>query len=263
MRLLSIAAGTILDVDPAAAVDVAFAAGFPAVGIWFDPSTWTASVASTVRSRLDATGVIALDVEPIMLAPTDGPPDHGERIIDAALSIGARNVLVASRDSDRARVASRLHALASRVGGADVRIVLEFLPVLAIKTLPDALSVVKAAAHPALGVLIDSLHLSRAGHVPDDLREVDPCLLPYVQLCDAPFTPADTSLPTLLHEALHGRLLPGDGGLPIRELLDIVANVPVSMELRSESLRSTYPDPVDRARALYAATVPYLRDVAV
>ena len=53
MRLLSIAAGTILDVDPPGAVDVAFAAGFPACGVWFDASTWTDGVARDVRTRLE------------------------------------------------------------------------------------------------------------------------------------------------------------------------------------------------------------------
>ena len=40
-RLLSLAAGTVLDVDPAAAVEVAAEAGFGGVGLWFDPATWT------------------------------------------------------------------------------------------------------------------------------------------------------------------------------------------------------------------------------
>jgi sugar phosphate isomerase/epimerase len=251
MRTISLAAGTILDVGPADAVDVAADAGFGAVGIWFDAATWTDAVADDVRARAEHRGLILLDIEPIIMVPEGSSgSDNGEAIVDAAMRIGARNILVASRDPDDARVAERLRVLAQRLEGSGIRLVLEFLPIMAVRTLPQALSIVRAADHRCLGVLIDSLHLARAGHHPTDLAGIDPGLLPYLQVCDAPAAPADTTLPTLLHEALHGRLLPGDGALPITDLLRVVPNVPLSMELRSESLRTSYPDPVARARAV-------------
>lgn len=251
MRTISLAAGTILDVGPADAVDVAADAGFPSVGIWFDASTWTDAVADDVRARAERRGLIILDIEPIMLVPEgSSASDNGEAIVDAAMRIGARNILVASRDSDDARVAARLRVLAERLDGTDIRLVLEFLPILGVRTLPQALSIVQTANRPRLGVLVDNLHLSRAGHQPGDLAAIDAYLLPYIQVCDAPAAPADTTMPALLHEALHGRLLPGDGSLPISELLAVVPDVPLSMELRSESLRTAFPDPVDRARAV-------------
>ena len=256
-RQLSLAAGTILDVDPATAVRVAEAAGFPAVGIWFDPATWTAQRAKDVRRTLDGSPVIALDIEPVMLTP-DG--DHGNAIVDAAQEIGARNILVASRDPDVARVGSRLRELSERLGDSGIRLVLEFLPILGIKTLHDALAAVQIADHPSTGVLIDSLHLARAGHSPADLENLDPRLFPYLQLCDAPSTLAEDSMKARLHEALHGRLLPGEGGLALRELLAVIADVPISLELRSESLMASYPDPIDRARALHRATTAFLEN---
>ncbi len=254
MRTISLAAGTILDVGPADAVDVAADAGFPAVGIWFDAATWTDAVADEVRARADGRGLTLLDIEPIIMVPEGGSgSDNGEAIVDAALRIGARNILVASRDGDDARVAARLHELAARLDGSEIRLVLEFLPIMAVRSLPQTLAIVHDADHPRLGVLVDSLHLSRAGHQPADLAGIDPNLLPYIQVCDAPAAPADTTLPTLLHEALHGRLLPGDGALPIADLLTTVPDVPLSMELRSESVRASYPDPVARARAVREA----------
>ena len=71
MRLLSLAAGTMLDVGPAAAVDVAADAGFTGVGVWFDPVTWTDAVADDVRARADARAMTLLDLEPIILPPWD------------------------------------------------------------------------------------------------------------------------------------------------------------------------------------------------
>ena len=251
MRTISLAAGTVLDVGPAEAVDVAAGAGFASVGIWFDAATWSDAVADEVRVRAAQRGVSILDIEPIMLVPAgSSTADNGEAIVDAAIRIGARNILVASRDTDDARVADRLCVLADRLAGTNIRLVLEFLPILGVRTLPQALSIVAAADRPCLGVLVDNLHLSRAGHLPADLAAVDKHLLPYIQVCDAPAVPADVVPAALLYEALHGRLLPGEGGLPIAELLDVVPAVPLSLELRSETLRTLYPNPVERARAV-------------
>ena len=57
------------------------AAGWEACGIWFDAATWNDAVASEVRRRLDDTGLIALDMEPVFVTPAG---DHGEAVIEAA-----------------------------------------------------------------------------------------------------------------------------------------------------------------------------------
>jgi sugar phosphate isomerase/epimerase len=249
-RLLSLAAGTVLDVGPADAVDVAARAGFPAVGIWFDASTWTDAVAAEVARRLDATGLVALDLEPVMLSRG---PDHGEAIVDAALTVGARHVLVASRETDEVAVAARLAQLAERSAGTELRIVLEFLPALGIRSLAQARRIVASVADPRVGVLVDALHLARAGEGAEDVAGATDVALPYLQLCDAPAGIADTSPAGLIEEALHGRLLPGDGELALDALLTAVPNVPVSFEMRSRALVERHPDPVDRARAVLAS----------
>src|SRR5215218_6314289 len=101
MRLLSLAAGTVLDAGAPGTVDAAAKAGFAAVGIWFDPSTWTADTSAVVRQRLDATGLVALDIEPVILGRGADP---GDAIVDTAAEIGARHVLVASGPAPRAGV---------------------------------------------------------------------------------------------------------------------------------------------------------------
>ncbi len=253
-RLVSLAAGTVLDVDAPTTVEVAASAGFPAVGIWFDPGVWSPGYVREIAHRLDATGLVPLDVEPVMVAPpgegADRRGDHGETIVDAAVQLGARFVLVASRDDDPGRVAARIAALCEHARGSEVRLVLEFLPVLGIRTLDQAFAVVRRVGDDRAGVLVDALHLARSGAAPDDLVGVDPRLLPYLQLCDAPAVPEDGSIGGLLQEALHRRLLPGDGDLPLDALLRAVPEVPLSMELRSRPLAAAFPDPVERARAV-------------
>lgn len=251
-RLLSLAAGTVLDVGPAEAVDVAAAAGWPAVGLWFDGSTWTDATTRQVRARLDATGVTALDIEPVILGRGD---DGGERLVDAAAALEVPFVLMASGGADDERVVERLAALCgyAAANAPGVRIVLEFLPIFSVASLAQACSIVDRVGHEAAGVLVDTLHLARSGGRPADLAAVPAARLPYLQLADA-VAEAPADLAGLRDEALHGRLLPGEGALPLGEVLRAVPGVPVSVELRSAWLMSTFTDPVERARRVLAST---------
>lgn len=250
-RLLSLAAGTMLEFAPAETIRAAADTGFGAVGIWFDHDSWTHATTNEIRRRLDDTGLIALDVEPVMVSP-DG--DHGDAIVDAAIALGARHVLVASLDDDHPRVAARLAQLADRLGDAPVRLVLEFLPSLGVRTLADAVAIVRAVGRPEVGILIDTLHLARSGGAPADIAQLNLNLFPYLQMCDAAAEPADPSRRGLLDEALHHRLLPGDGALPLDAYLHAVPEVPLSFEIRSRALRERYADATERARAVWAAT---------
>jgi sugar phosphate isomerase/epimerase len=250
-RLVSLAAGTVLDVGPAEAVDVASASGFGAVGLWFDVDTWTDATTRAVAERLDATGLEPLDIEPVILRRGDDP---GDELIDTAAMLGVRHVLVASGPASRAAVVDRYGELCRRAEPAGVRVVLEFLPIFTIATLGDALGVVLEVASPSGGVLVDTLHLARSGGGPADLADVPAELLPYLQLADAPDRLDDPTPARLREEALHGRLLPGQGQLPLDRTLASVPDVPVSVELRSQALMQAFPDPTERARAVLAAT---------
>lgn len=250
-RLLSLAAGTVLDVDPATTVDVAASAGFGAVGIWFDPTSWRSTTTKAVSRRLDATGITAIDIEPVILGRGE---DAGDALVDTAAELGVRHVLVASGPAERSAIVDRLGQLCTRAEPTSVVVVLEFLPIFTVGTLADAVGIVQEVGHPRAAVLVDTLHLARSGGTAADLRSVPPQLLPYLQVADACAEPPERNREALRDEALHGRLLPGDGALPLRDVLAAVPDVPLSLELRSAALMSTYPDAEERARAVLAAT---------
>ena len=92
---------------------------------------------------------------------------------------------------------------------------------------------------------------------PTSFDDVPARLLPYLQLADAAAEmPGDRA--SLREEALHGRLLPGDGTLPLGAVLAAVPGVPLSLELRSSALMTRFRDPLERARAVLAATAQLL-----
>ena len=246
-RLLSLAAGVQLDVAPADMVTVAHDAGWPAVGIWFDGKTWTDSTSREVRQRLDDTGVIALDIEPII--PSEEGNDFAEQLIEAAAVIGARHILFTSRLKDQARTTARYQEVCEVARPHGIKVVCEFLPIFPLNTLSMAAEIVATANVTNGGVLIDNLHLSRSGSSVEEVSGMPRELFPYLQICDAPAErPVDFG--ALLDEALNGRLCPGEGSLPIVELLQVVPNVPLSFEVRSKFLRDV-TDPVERAKHLF------------
>ena len=120
------------------------------------------------------------------------------------------------------------------------------------------------AGRPNGAILADNLHLDRAGgDAIEVLGRLDPALLPYAQLCDAPASPADSSRRGLFSDARDGRRLLGEGELPIREFLAALpAALPLSLEIRSRDLRDRFPDATERAAAVHTNAERYLAPLA-
>jgi sugar phosphate isomerase/epimerase len=252
-RILSLAAGvsTELETDPAAFVAATAAAGWPACGIWFDPATWTDATTRAVAARLADAGMIPLDIEVVRLGDER---DCGPELVAAGAALGARNVLCISRLDDRSETVARYAALCELAAPAGIRVCLEFMRFTSVPSLEAALEVVQDAAQPNGGVLVDTLHLFRSGGTLNDLATVDPGLLPYAQWCDAPAEPSGWSTRELIDDALHDRLPPGQGALPVDDFVTSLApGTPLSLEVRSRWLRETYPDHIERAKAVLAA----------
>jgi sugar phosphate isomerase/epimerase len=253
--LLSLAAGVLPEFPPDEIVNAAGVAGFPASGIWFDPETWTDATTERVRAALAAHRLVPLDIEVIWIRPGRAIADYAPRLIAAGGELGARNVLIVSVNPVLADTQHQFGELCELAAKAGMRAVLEFLMIGETKSLPQALEVVRGVGHPAGGVLIDALHLQRSGGRPEDLASVDPALLPYAQLCDAPADLAEHTYQSWLTDAVDGRSAPGEGELPLARLLDALpAHTPLSLEVRSRRYREQYVDPVARAGAVLAQT---------
>jgi len=247
-RILSLATGTLPDVDPPGVVRAAAAAGFSHTGLWFDPEEWTSQTTRDVRAALDDTGISIFDFEVIWISPGKHDPNH-ERAIELAAEFGAENVLVVSSDPNPTETKNRFERICALCGQVGITAALEFLPITEVRTLQDALDILRDVDHPAGRLLVDPLHLARSGGHPVDLKRVPEALFSYAQYCDAPMKLDDMSYGSLMKEAIDGRLLAGDGELPLQELIAALPEeLPLALELRSKSLRDAYPDPTARAR---------------
>ncbi len=254
-RLIALAAGTAPEFSPEQIIYAAAEAGFNAVGIDCDLSTWTPTRTQAVITALKETGLVPLDIEVIWLQPNEAITAH-DNFVAIAKAVGAHNILVVSSEPDIADTKKRFEHICRLVEGTPIRIALEFLSITTINTLPLALEVVNDVAHPAGAILLDSLHCVRNGATIEAIQQLDPKLLPYMQLCDGNQSLADHSFDGQVEDAVFLRCLPGEGELPVMEQLNALPpGIPISLEIRSRKLYETYPDLSQRAKTVYNSAI--------
>ena len=170
------------------------------------------------RHRLDATGVILFDAATCRLEP-DSRLEDFRAMVEAAAYLGARRVDVNGNDPDRARLTDQFAALCALCAEHGLGVGIEFMMSTQVKTLGDALALFARSVAGNAAVTVDALHLARSGGSPADVAALDPAQIAYVQLCDGLAEPPEGGY---AREAAAGRLLPGDGDLPVRALIDAV-----------------------------------------
>jgi sugar phosphate isomerase/epimerase len=268
-RPVSLAHLSVLDTTPPELVTVAAAAGFRHVGIRLTatPSVGVppydilrdGPVLRETLLRLKDTGVTVIDTEFLRFEP-DRPTAVPEGFLEVSARLGARHVLVMSAEPDEARTLDRFGDLCDRAARYDLHVGLEFAVYTGVRTLADAARMIKASGRANTSVVVDFLHFSRSGGRPAHLAAVDPELFHYAQVCDAgPDMPAPTDTPALIREARTGRLLPGEGALPLGAL---VAALPPGLPLAIEApCRATAELPaIERARLAYHAMTTLLEE---
>jgi sugar phosphate isomerase/epimerase len=254
-RLLSLAAGVLPEFSPDVIAESAASAGFTGTGIWCDTASWTDTTTRNVGLVLGANRLTPLDIEVIWIRGGRTVTNAARRLIDIGGELGARNVLIVSANADLDDTKRQFAELCVLAEQAGMRAVLEFLMIAEVKTLAQALDVVQSVDHPAGAVLIDALHLARCGASTADVAAIDRRLLPYAQLCDGPAQVHEPDHATYLAEAIDGRCLPGEGELPLAELIHALPiDLPLSLEIRSKALRERFGDPIERARAVLDTT---------
>ena len=257
-RILSLAAGVLPEHDGLAVARAAAEAGYTHFGVTVG-ETWSDADTRAVRALMRSHGLECLDAEVIWLGAGAEVTEQHQRIVAVAAELGAANVLVVSDEADTGRTAQALHRLCEVAAPAGLRVCLEFLRITAISRPSQALAAVRQAGHPAVGLLVDSLHLARSGE-PAAVLEGHADLLPYLQLCDAPRDFRDDAA-GLLEDALVRRSAPGEGELPLLDTLRLSPGVPLSLEVRSRAYRERYPDPAERAAAIRRQTLRFLEQL--
>lgn len=260
---LGLAHFTVLEVPPLELVGLAARTGYATIGLRLVQSApgtpyYTIpagrALMAEMRHRLHDQGIRVHDVE-IVTIDADFDPATLAPVLESAAELGAAALSVCADDPDRSRLVDRFAALCELAAHQAIGVDLEWMGWRAVRTLDDALDVVVRAGHPNGRILVDALHLKRNGGTPADLAAVPPGLVRSVQLCDARAEPP-VGTDEIIAEARTGRLPPGEGILPLADLLNAL---PAHANLSLEVPMGTDLPAEQRARRVHAAMVALLQ----
>lgn len=183
--------------------------------------------------------------------------DRAERKFDVMQELGATMMLVCSNAQanaidDDARAAAQLRELADRAGARGLAIGYEALAWgTHVKTLGHVWRIVRQAAHPHLGVILDSFHTLALDDDPAGILQIPADRIFFVQLADAPRLNMD-----VLSWSRHFRCFPGQGEFDVAGFLHAALGAgyagPISLEVFNDDFRASAarPTAMDGMRSL-------------
>lgn len=267
MPRLSLCPLTIIRATHRELVTAAAAGGFDTVGLRLiaprpgDPvhPVEGANGLAELRKLMADNGIALFDIESLWLsAATD--PQAIRPALEICAALGGRNLLIAGNDPDFDRMAENFAAVSALAVEYGVRACIEPTSWCVVHRLDHASDLIRRAGVANAGVIVDTLHMDRAGETPASLAAFDPAAVAYVQICDAgpkrPVAPGD-----LMAEARGNRLLPGEGALPLHAMLDALPQgLTIGVEAPTQELAAL--PIVDAARRAGDATRAFfgLRD---
>lgn len=179
--------------------------------------------------------------------------DRAERKFDVMEALGAKMMLVCSNVSpiaidDDARAAAQLHQLAGRAAQRNLRIAYEALAWGShVNRYRHALRIVEQAAHPHLGVVLDSFHVLSVGDDPEEIARIPGERIFFLQMADAPRLSMD-----ILQWSRHYRNFPGQGQLDLPRFLEQVLVAGYSGPLSLEVFNDVFREAPNRGTAVDA-----------
>ncbi|MCW2249467.1 4-hydroxyphenylpyruvate dioxygenase [Azospirillum fermentarium] len=169
--------------------------------------------------------------------------DRLERKFDLMGDLGVSLMLVCSNVEadaidDDGLAADQLHRMAERAAARSIRLGYEALAWgTRVNTFDHAWKIVEQAAHPHLGLILDSFHTLALPHDWSGVAGVPGDRIFFVQLADAPRLDMAT-----LMLSRHHRCLPGQGEFDVGAFTEAALRAgytgPLSLEIFSDSMRS-------------------------
>jgi sugar phosphate isomerase/epimerase len=178
--------------------------------------------------------------------------------LDLVRELGGDRVVCVSVDRDMQRTIDGFATLSEMAAERGLPVSAEMGSLGPYGRVESALTMVRAVGMGNFSLLIDSMHFFRLGNTIEQFAAIDPKLIGYVQLCDAPWAPR---FETYMEEAMYERMAPGDGELPLREFVALLPpDVVVSLETPMRSLADRGVGPRERMAPCVAAARAMLAD---
>ncbi|EFG79377.1 AP endonuclease, family 2 [Mycobacterium parascrofulaceum ATCC BAA-614] len=180
--------------------------------------------------------------------------------LDVLAELGVPRINVVSLDPDVPRSFDQFAALTDLAAQLGIQTLVEPVPGLTVGDLPTALAAVDHVARPDFRLLIDTMHVVRSGSSAADLAAIDPTRIGYAQLNDTTLRPRTENY---MEEAMFERMVPGEGELPLRDILSVLpSDIVIELEVPRRQLALAGVSPIDRLRPCVGAARRLLSEIA-
>jgi sugar phosphate isomerase/epimerase len=236
---LFLAPTTLMEAPPLDLIEAARDAGYDGLGLRLHPSpklpyhpvVGDLPLIRQMKHALSEAKLQVLDIYTFYLEPATRLDDFVPALALGA-QFGAGYALVQGADPDWSRLLDNFSGFCERARRFGLRASLEFVPQRDLATLAQARQLIVESGEPDAAICVDPLHLARGGGTPADLRNLDPRLLPYIQFSDGMLAEGEPDLDLAKRIGIGERRLPGQGMLPLVDLLEVVPdNLPLSVEV--------------------------------
>jgi len=214
-----------------------------------------------VKAFIHDHGLVVTDVDCLLGWTEQALPKPGEamveivptdRFLEIAEALDADAINVAQgfgSELDLDRAAEDLAKVARRAAEQGRNVNFEFLPWCGVPDVTTCLDLLERTGCPNTTIMFDSWHWFRGARDLDALKRIPGARIGSTQWNDAPEAPADD----LMVEAMEARLLPGEGDIPLVDLvrtLDAIGSTaPVGVEVIQKDHESMAPEEVGRRTA--------------
>jgi sugar phosphate isomerase/epimerase len=256
--------GTLLKGSIQEMVEAAVAGNYQALTLWpqdVDRAHAEGFSDADLRKLLADNDLVVADLDPLLDWTPQATPKDGEAIFGVpgedefyaiTESLGATSLNVvqgfgAELDLDRA--AEDLAGVCDRAKEHGLIITIEFLPWSGIPDVATAYDLIQRTSRDNATILVDTWHFFRGTSTLDQLRAVPGDRVGSTQFNDAPAEPAAD----IMAETMEGRLLPGEGDIPIVDIIRVLDEIgcqaPIGVEVFNSRHDSMAPAEVGRVTA--------------
>lgn len=220
--------------------------GLPLVPLGYPPfSLKDAQLRRDVLAAMDRRGVTISLGDGFLVLP-DADMHAFTADLDALAELGVPRINVVSLDPDLGRTFDQFAILTELGAQRGIETVVEPVPGLTVGDLPTALAARQHVGRSDFRLLIDTMHLVRSGSSAADVAALDPDQIGYAQLNDTTLQPRGDNY---MEEAMFERKVPGEGELPLREILSALPpDIVIEIEVPRRSLALADVSPIDRLR---------------
>lgn len=190
------------------------------------------------KTALKNTGVQLLDIELARIDEEVDPREY-EPAFEIAAELGGKHVISSIWTDNHHIYIERFAQVCDIAKQYGLTVDLEYVPIASVKTLAEVVNILETVKKENAGILIDIHHFHRAGTQPEDLTKLPKEWFHFVHLCDA-----TTDIPKNDDEMIHiireARSYIGDGGIDIQSIVNVLPDIPFSIELPNTNYIKKY-----------------------